>query len=162
MEPQGSLLYVKSPTPNPILTNNPHSPSITLPPTLFFYFVVYSFRIFHLQECTHLSHLPFTKHIHLFVHTKIKISFRAFQLTRLATRSPTPSMEITIRITNHVKAITWSDSTLFRNRLETWGQSITSQIPMAFRHRYKTQPVNNAVVNAVVNPSVYVGSGNIW
>jgi len=36
MEPQGSLLYVKSPTPNPILTNNPHSPSITLPPTLFF------------------------------------------------------------------------------------------------------------------------------
>jgi len=33
---------------------------------------------------------------------------------------------------------------------------------MAFRHRYKTQPVNNAVVNAVVNPSVYVGSGNIW
>jgi len=32
-----------------------------------------------------------------------------------------------------------------------------SQITVAFRHRYKTQPVNKAVVN----PSAYVGSGNI-
>jgi len=40
--------------------------------------LVYSFRLFQLQECTHLSHLPFTTFPHLFVHTKINSIFQAY------------------------------------------------------------------------------------
>jgi len=54
------------------------SPSITLPSTLFFSFVVSSFRLFQLQECTHLSYLPFTKHPHLFDHTNITSILQGF------------------------------------------------------------------------------------
>ena len=142
----------------PYPNNNSHSPSITLPPTLFFPFVVSSFRIFQLQQSTHLSHLPPQNILIYLITLKFTVSFRAFPVTRMATRLATASVEISIHIRNHVKAITWWAVTLFWNRLGTWGQSITSQITMDFRHRYKTQPVNSAVVNM----SAYVGSRNIW
>ena len=106
-----------------------------------------------------ISHISRSQQITIyFITLKLPISYSGTPVTRMATRSPTATVEISIRITNHVKAITWWVVTLFWNRLGTWGQSITSQITMVFRHRYKTQPVNCAGVSR----SAYVGSCKIW
>jgi hypothetical protein len=106
-----------------------------------------------------ISNISRSQEIHIYLITlKLPVSYRGTPVTRMATRSPTATVEISIRIRNHVTAITWWVVTLFWNRLGTWGQSITSQITMVFRHRYKTQPVNSACVS----PSAYVGSCKIW
>jgi len=139
------------------LKKNPHSPSITLPLMLFFSFVVLPSG-FSSHKIVLISHISLSQNILIYlIALKISVSFREIQVTLMATRSPTATLEISIRVKNHVKAVTWWVVTLFWNRQGTWGQSITSQMAMVFRHRYKTQPVKSAIVNA----NAYVGSGNI-
>ena len=133
----------KWPTLKANLKKNPHSPSITLPPALFFSFVVLPSG-FSSYESVLISHTSRSQFLIYFITLKLPLFFSPFPVTRIATSSPT--------------AITWWVVSLFRIRLETWGHSITSQMPMDFRHRYKTQPVNSAGVS----PSDYVGRCNTW
>jgi len=67
-----------------------------------------------------ISHTSRSQNILIYlIILKLPLYYRAYPITRLSTKSPVATMDITIRITTHVTALTWRDSSLFWNQLGT-------------------------------------------